>query len=170
MSFSKAHLPQNKFKNASGVYLTKALFLETADVLDQVLYTLRPEDYRGYPSLRRLYLSIADPTEYRFATECFDGWDHFEKVSGSPWLQPYLRSYRKELEHKLRSEAILGVIRDASSGSKTSASSRKLILDRGWETARGRPSAAEKARRLEEEATMVSDLKDEAERLGVALQ
>ena len=150
--------------------LTKALFLETADVLDNVLYTLRNEDYRGYPSLRRLYLEVADPTEYRFATQYFDSWDHFEKVSGSSWLQPYLRSYRKELEFKLRSEAILGVILDAGSSSRTASSSRKLILDRGWEVARGRPTKAEKDRYLQEEAGMVSDLKEEAQRLGVALQ
>jgi hypothetical protein len=69
------------FKGPQGIYLTKALFLETY-VYDKntVLYTLKSEDTPDFPSLRNLYLNEEDPSEYVFANKYFANWEHWSKL------------------------------------------------------------------------------------------
>ena len=70
----------NKFKNAVGAHLLKALFYEVSEDGTRVdcLYSLKQEDSpdiqdnsRIYPSIHRLYVEMGDATEYEFAKKYF---------------------------------------------------------------------------------------------------
>lgn len=132
-----------RFKDSMGRYVTQSLFLENGYDTDLAVYTLTDEDkdYKGkvYPSLRRLYLSCMDPTEYTFATTYLWGWEHWVRLQGNKLLQPAIASWREELEVALRAQAIRR-IQAASLGNFNAA---KWIADGSWSTKRGRPSKAE---------------------------
>ncbi len=151
---------ENQFKNSSGVFLIRELFYEGVGVdKSSVLYTLKDEDYQGYPSLRRLYLLEDDPTEYLVAEKYFGGWPHWKKLSTSTWFLPYLTPIREELEVRHRAQYLKSLRSDALSGDKVSS---KYLLDRFEKdtASRGRPSKQkikEEADRLFRETENVKD-------------
>lgn len=63
---------KTKMKDTQGRPLTQSLFLEPNYNVDYAYYTMDDDDknFKGkvYPSLKRLYLEMEDPTEYEFAT------------------------------------------------------------------------------------------------------
>ncbi len=138
------------FKNKNGVLYTKALFLEMSyDDTSNCLYTLKNEDYVhkdcDYPSLYRLYMGAGDPTEWKFAEACFDSWDHWEQIANASWMKPFITSWRKQLNLRLRSEALNRIIAESKTNSKDSIAAAKYILEKKWEEkvgagSRGRPS------------------------------
>lgn len=138
----------SKFTNAGGKYRTLSLFWEMASFdsdKSECLYTLRDEDYRGLPSLKRLYLEKADPTEYSFASEYLGGWGHWQAIVSTTWFQPHALRWRSELEIKLRSEALTRLREEANSGSRNAFQANRFLALGGWlpkETKRkvGRPS------------------------------
>ena len=164
-------MPSIRTRGEFGHYLTKSLFLELSyEDKRYVAYTLKNKDYNNLPSLYRLYMEIADPTEYRFATECFEGWEHWQQIANAEWMKPYIDSWRQELEIKLRSEALVRLEKTAQDADdKNSFQANKVLLAGGWKTPeeskRGRPSkdevnkaikiAADEQRRLEEDAQRV---------------
>lgn len=133
------------FKNKNGVYLIKELFYETATNKDNVLFTLKTEEYNGYPSLYRLYLEADDVTEYRFATEHLGGWEHWEIMAESPFLKPYVIKWRRELEIKQKSEALAKIVSTSKSSTKEAFQAAKYVADNwnGPSPKRGRPSKDE---------------------------
>lgn len=167
----------NKFKNSEGVRYTQGLFYESAVYdRDSVLYTLKDTPHMGFPSIHEIYLSLNDPTEYRIATEYFDGVDHWEQIIGSTWFKPHLAKMRKALELKIRSEALAEVIKDAKSGSKSSMSSAKFILEKFNTTVSpdrrkaGRPTKAEVAAEANKLATSSVDIADDFSRIANILK
>jgi hypothetical protein len=145
-------MENNPYKDRIGRWITQGLFLETclADK-SNICYTLKPYDhvYKGkdLPSLKKIYLSLEDPTEYRIATEYLGGWDHWQRMCGNKQLLKYIEEWRAELEVKLRSKAIQEIISDSTSPSKSAVSSAKWLADRGWAEKRkaGAPSKQEQA-------------------------
>ena len=125
-----------KFKNANGLYYTKALFLEQAHTnqdRDLILYTLHDEDYKGYPSFYRLYMEVSDPTEYQFATQYLDGWGHWEDLCLCPWFKTYIERWRRELEVRIRSQALSRISSAASSSdNKSRIPANKYLLSGEW--------------------------------------
>jgi hypothetical protein len=162
------------YKNQSGAYLTRGLFYETtlADK-EGVIYTLKDDDYLGYRSLKRLYLDSNDPTEYTFATRHLGGVDHWDRLVDCSWFKPYVSQWRRELELKVRAEALLRVREIAQDPDhKGSLAANKMLLDGAWKTGetgtkRGRPSKAA----IHEEATrlvLINDsVNDDMKRLGL---
>lgn len=133
---------ENKFKNSNGVYLLRELFYEFAQNKENVVYTLKREDHEGYPSLHRLFLEIADVTEYRFATQCLDSWEHWEQLSACTWFQPYLEKMRRELEVSQRSTALSKIMEASKGGTRDAFIAAKYIAE-GWDkpkSGKGRPS------------------------------
>lgn len=160
-----------RMKNNS--YPTMSLFLEPTlvDSLDHCganpIFTFKENDhyYKGirvkhktYISIRKLYLEIADPTEYLFAKQVFGNYDHWKSffrdtdkdelgrfIGPMGWFSCVL-DWREELELSLRAKGLQQVI-DRSSNSANA----KWLVDRGWTTegavlgkkSRGRPSKAE---------------------------
>jgi len=139
--------------------MTQSLFLELGYNIDSAVYTLKENDYeykgKYFPSLQRLYIAIADPTEYSFATQCLLGWKHWQRICDNKQLQSHVESWRFELEVKLRSEGIKEAIKQAKTGSFPAA---KWVSEGGWEKRpAGRPSKAE----LEKRAAIAEKIEDE---------
>ncbi|MDE2102798.1 MAG: hypothetical protein KGL39_36475 [Patescibacteria group bacterium] len=160
---------QSPFRNpVTNQRYLKGLFFETtyADK-STVVYSLKDRDHEGYPSLYRLYMEADDPTEYLFATQHLDGWDHWETLCQCTWFKPYIDRWRRELEIKHRALALANIKKLASDpDSKEFHQANKFLVNAGWvgETKRknaGRPSKeevskaakamADEARQLEED-------------------
>lgn len=132
------------FKNASGTRITKGLFFETADIKDNVYYTLKREDHLGFVSLYRLYMEAKDLTEHRFAKAHLDGWEHWEMMCSASWFKPFLEVWRRELQALLETEALDRMRARAGSDGKDAFAADKYLLDRlrkpASELKRGRPT------------------------------
>lgn len=134
-------------------FRTQSLFVEVhngqeSDILEPV-FTLADEDKGSFLSMKKLYLTIADPTEYAFALYTFSSWQHWEKLTRIKWFLDHLEGWRDELEVKLRSQAVSKMVRIADSSANQALQANKFLVDRGWvdkKNPRGRPSKAEKER------------------------
>lgn len=137
------------FKNSNGNLILKSLFLETNGTLEgrpKVVYTLRPQDHRGYPSLMKLYLEMGDPTEYQFANKHLFNWDHWQRLLDTTWFQPYILKWRKELEAKLKADALERILAKAKGEGKDSFQANKYLLEKTWTSPKkkvGRPITEE---------------------------
>lgn len=123
----------NSFKTDQGVFRLRALFYEeTLADKSTVVYTLKDNDHAGYPSLRRLFLDLGDPTEYYFAQRYLDGWAHWERLCDCDWFRPYIERWRRELELIIRSQALMRIRMIASSPGKESFMANKFLLSGSW--------------------------------------
>lgn len=150
--------------DGAGRPLTQSLFLELG-YSPAAIYTLKEDhyEYNGkiYPSIKRLYITANDPTEYEFAITHFLGWKHWLRIADNKAIKPYIEECREELEVKLRSLAVKRVI--AHSASPTGLQAAKWLADRGWSTrGAGRPTKAdiehEKAIRVKVEDEYSADM------------
>ena len=141
----------NPFKNDQNQYYLRALFLELSGPTERkfVLYTLKDEDCEGYPSLFQKYMEVYDPTEFRFAEKYFANLDHWRQITECEWFKPFITRWRKELETRLKSEALARIMLEARAGKKESFQANKYLLEKAWEpkeasgNGRGRPSKAD---------------------------
>lgn len=122
------------FRNSSGARYLKGLFYEETGIdKNSVVYSLKDRDHQGYPSLYRLYMETADLTEYTFALSYLDGWEHWEMLCDCEWFKPYVARWRKELELRLRAEALASIISTARASSNPNAyHANKYILEGSW--------------------------------------
>jgi hypothetical protein len=132
--------------DSSGRPITQSMFLEIG-YSEAAIYTLKDNDhtYEGkvYPSLKRLYLEMEDPTEYTFASEYLLGWRHWQRLCENKLIRKGIDEWREELEMKIRSRAVQQMIASASKGGVQAS---RWLADRGWATrGAGRPSKAEVA-------------------------
>lgn len=136
-----------RFRNSNNVNFTRELFYETALNKDNVVYTLKNSDHLGFPSLYTLYMETNDPTEYKFAVDHLDGWDHWKALCSASWFQPYIAKWREELEIRFRSNALAEILQNAQKGGREAFQAAKYIASGEYltktETKRGRPSKAE---------------------------
>jgi len=126
----------SKFKNSSGQLLLKELFYEVATnpLKPNVLYTLKEEDHKGYPSLKRLYMSYidSDPTEYSFAKDHLYSWNHWEKLMRCSWFKEYLDAWRFEKDLAIKSNALKGIMEEAAGGGKNALSANKYLIEKNF--------------------------------------
>ena len=156
-----------RFKNASGQHYLNGMFYETtmADK-SSVIYTLKDEDYLGYPSLRKLYLESYDPTEYRFALMNLDSWAHWEKLLECSWFQEYISRWRRELSIKIRSEALARLLSKADLEGRDQFQINKYLLDSGWkESKAGRPKKEDIRRAAHEIAFSEKQVQEDYDRI-----
>ena len=136
-----------KFKNINGVWITRDLFHETASDKSNVIYTLRQEDYNGYPSLYRLYMETNDVTEYNFAVQYLGGWSHWKALQKATFFEPYLLEWREELETRARSFALAKIIEAGKGSGPIAYAAQKFVANKEWDKAKpntkGRPSNAQ---------------------------
>lgn len=161
------------FKDEKNRWRTMTLFVDPPIQFQrlnsyQSLYTLADKDKQGYPSFKRLYLEIADPTEYQVATQLVGGWEHWKVIISSRWFQEYLEPMREELEVKLRSEALTELIKHSKSSSPSAANSAKYIQSGDYTgKKRGRPSKTEVAAERQKQARIEDRLTQDMTRLGL---
>lgn len=151
---------KEKMIDVGGRPFTQSLFLEVG-YSEFAVYTLKEDDheYNGklYPSLKRLYMEIADPTEYEFANLCLLNWKHWQRICENKVLRKYIDEWREELEVKLRSRGVKAAMSEAITGNFQAA---KWVADRGWDTRKaGRPTKAE----IEREKRIQAGIADEYE-------
>lgn len=151
---------REQMQDAMGKPLTQGLFLEI-NYGEAAVYTLKEVDHelngKHYPSLKRLYLEIADPTEYEFATTCLLGWKHWMRLCDNKALRSHIDEWRDELEIKLRAKAIKYIL-ETSSGPVANFQASKWVADRGWAVrGAGRPSKAD----VEREKKIQAGITDE---------
>jgi hypothetical protein len=123
-------------KSDQGVRYLRGLFFEMADGRENVPYTLKDQDHsyngKDYISLYRLYMEANDPTEYTFAINHLDGWEHWEMLKKCTWFTPYADRWARELEIRTRSQALHRLRAEAQSNSKNAFAANKLLLEKGW--------------------------------------
>ena len=136
------------FRDTLGRYRTKSLFLERKGASKYPSYfTLADEDRDGHISVRRLYMQLADPTEFAVGNVLVGDYSHWQTLCELEWFKPYVEKWRMELRMRMDSESISALkdIRDdIKSGSRVQAA--RLLLARPWEEKsplRGRPSKVE---------------------------
>lgn len=160
----------NQFRIHTGQRKLRGLFFETV-MSDKtgVVYTLKNRDHEGYPSFYRLYMETDDPTEYAFAVQYLDGWDHWETLCECNWFKPYITKWRREIEIRAKAQALNKIKDVAASGGKESYQANKFLVAGGWKEDKkrnaGRPSKEEvsaEARRLAENSR---DLEDDLNRV-----
>ncbi len=159
-------MDKSLFKDSTGRYITQGLFIDFRYDETFAIYTLEDEDktYKGvvYPSLKRLYMEMEDPTEYHFAITHLYGWDHWVAMKNNKALYEKIERWQEELEVKIRAKGVHAMLNMAG-GSNFNAA--KWVADGNWQQKRGRPSKQEKEqdRKLRERA--MAEAEDEAARV-----
>jgi hypothetical protein len=149
---------KSQMVDSSGRPITQAMFLE-AGYSSMAIYTLKDEDYlyegKLFPSIKKLYIEEADPTEYQFAVKYLLNWKQWIRICENKILRAHVDEWREELEMKLRCQAVKEMIQNSKKG-KIQAS--KWLADRGWaQRGAGRPTKAE----IESEKKFQSRVQDE---------
>ena len=156
---------QSELRDVIGNFRTLSLFYETNITDLEPLYTLKDSDHtvgdKTYPSLKTIYLSFSDPTEWEFVQAVFGNWRHWERLCGNKKIREFIDQWREEMEIKLRSRAALSLINQ----SDTKDSAAKWVADAGWRGKRGRPSKAEVERERKIAAGIDTELADHWERV-----
>lgn len=146
----------SQFKDpTTGNFYTQSLFFEICGSdKSKAIYTLKEHDHEvngvTYKSLKRIYLSYANPHEYEFATENFYSWRHWERVCKNGLIAPYVQEWRDELEIKLRSMGVKEHIRQIQEGGKGALAAARYLANKEWLDKRGagRPTKDEVNREL----------------------
>ena len=155
------------FKDSQGKWLTQALFLEMG-YKPQMVFTLEDEDkeYKGktYPSLKKLYLELDDPTEYEVATQHLGGWEHWKRLRGNKLIANHLDKWKEELNVKLTAKGVKLAIDIATTGGTFQAA--KWLADTGWDKRiAGRPSKEDVEGELKKQARDVGEFSEDLLRI-----
>lgn len=133
------------------------------ETTDPAPFTLKENDHKGKLSMHRLFVEIADPSEYLFAKSVLGSWGHWEYLKKSPFFKPYYQAMRDEMEAKLMAEGILTIREDA----QQNPVSARWLAEKGWEpkATKGRPSKAEVDRERKQAAQALNELDEDAARI-----
>lgn len=157
------------FRSGNGGYRTSDMFVEMNKSEMPAYWTLKPTDKPDYPSLKRLYLEMEDLTEFEFANEYLEGYEHWETMAKSQYLKEHIAQWRKELQLKVKARSLRGIIRDAVKENKYEAN--KFLITGGWidkdedKKGRGRPSKQDIKDELMKQAESQKELQEDLERL-----
>lgn len=92
-------------------YRTRSLFKEfwgrTKNQDWPPIFTLKgEEDKDGLIAIKRIYMEIGDPTEYKFAKAVFHDHTHWRHLCKQAWFMEFVKEWRLELKAKIRSSAV----------------------------------------------------------------
>jgi hypothetical protein len=150
-----------KYKTSQGNWLTQSLFIQFGKT-EFTEYSLT-EDYERdgvvYPSLKSLFVSLNDPSEYEIA-QLFGGWSHWKTITTSKAIKPYIDAMRDELAVKLRGEGLKQIIKQASTAKGYSAA--RYLADKSWIPR----TKVENVKRNKEQARLVSEFEDDLDRIN----
>ena len=114
-----------------------------------------------------------DVTEWEFAKEYLDGWEHWTMLLACTWFKEYITRWRLELELKITARSLAELKSVASGTSKNSYYANKFLVEKGWKTespgsvrGRGRPKKTQDPVMLDlTEQEAKKRVKDDFERL-----
>lgn len=149
-------------------FKTGSLFMETMQEKGgEPAFTLKGYDHKGLCSMRRLYVELADPTEYTQAMVLLGSWEHWERLSNVPWFKSeHLDAWRAELEVKLRSQAIMDMQESNSLKAKEFLANAKWKPDEK-SPRRGRPTKEAISHQAKIEARILKSVDEHAAKLGI---
>jgi len=170
--------PTAQMKSDGGIWLTRALFYETAlGPVDKkyTLFTLKEENHEGYQSFPNLYFAMTenDPTEYEMAMTLFGSWEHWCTIADSKELKPVVAKLREEKNVRQKAKAVKFMLDEVSSKGKSSFQAAKLLLAKPWEDTPVVETPKQTKTRVktakQEDKTVYSDkaLSADAKRLGM---
>lgn len=155
------------YRNERGMYRTASLFVETNQNKknNQALYTLKPYDMPGLPSL---YLKFMEaPTEYIFVMECFKSMGQWRKIKKLKWFQEGLinlgfagfKIWEEDKRAKEEADIILNAKAAAEEGN---VPAMKMLYDRinPKDSKRGRPSKDEIDKKIAHNNRVAENLKE----------
>lgn len=157
----------SKYRDSMNRFRTFSLFKETNKFTDnyEAVFVLH-EDDKDLPSLKRIYLSYEDPTEYQFALDVFDSWDHWERLTNCTFFKPYIKQWREELEVKIRSNAIKEIKQTAKTSKGFAA--QKWLAEKGWQpNGKGRPRKEDVEREARVQAKMKAREEEDFKLVGL---
>jgi len=164
--------PREILTTSVGAWRTQSLYLETNRSALEPIMTLKEVDWEWkgvmLPSLHRLYMEIADVTEYQVAMQVFGSWYGWQRQCENAAIAEHIEAWREELEIKIRSAAVSAMVTiSATEGSKGTAAS-KYLADKGWvKRPAGAPSKEEKAGELKKQEAISNSTKEDFKRLGL---
>lgn len=160
------------YRGANGKFLTEALFFETNRdrSVTAPVFTLKDREHEGLPSLKTLYLSYSDPTEYRFSTETLGSFQHWNLLCSLSWFKQHIEEWRAELDAKIKSETVetaRAILASTEASEPSRLQAAKFLADHGWETKpkKGRPSKRDVERAAREATEHAGFLTDDWERI-----
>jgi hypothetical protein len=116
-----------KFKpvllDTTGRKLTSGLFEELADSDSAIKPVFKLAEWR------KMYVEIADPTDYEAARVLIGSWEHWQALAANPRFAAHLKEWRAEVEVKLRSEAIAALVKQSQDIKGTAAA--KWLAEHG---------------------------------------
>jgi hypothetical protein len=130
---------REKVVDSTGRNVVLGLFKEFArpDVKFKPVYTLK--------EVKQMFLEARDPSEYAAAMSIVGDWDHWLQLRNHPQLKSVIDHWHAELQIKLRSEAIMDMVRHSKAPGGTAAA--KWLADKGYagevKKAVGRPKKEE---------------------------
>lgn len=144
--------------NKPGRRATRGLFKEYSDVGTESL-----------TDWRRRFVACLDPTEYAGAIELVGSWEEWMRFKRE-WVRfsrDILPEWLAEVEIKLRSQGIREVVVDATSTSKSAATSARWLAEAKFvRRPAGKPSKAEVERQAKIEAGVMDEVAEDIARVS----
>ena len=164
VTLAEMGLTVDDLRDTSGHYRVLSLFVENKKPKYPAYWTYRDIDFVKdgilYKSLTQTFMDCEDPTGYKFAMKVFGSWNFYKRLRRSKELQQLLfNKWDEELEVRLMSKGIKGIVKEAQSG-KNALSASKFLVDRGWlpkEENKGRPNK----KKIQQEANKLIRIHDE---------
>lgn len=155
---------KSKMKDNNGRMITQSLFLEH-NYSEFAMFSFDDDDkeFKGkvYPSIKKLYLECADPTEYIFAKKYLLGWEHWKRILENKALLKEIEMWREELEVMLRSEALRSI-----TAMEQNFQAQKFLSEKGWEKMGvGRPKKVDPLKEEKIQDAIALELKDTLKRM-----
>jgi len=144
--------------DTTGRKLTTGLFEELADPASAIKPVFRLSDWRT------TYVQLSDPTEYVAALVLLGNWEHWQALLTSTPFMVHLEQWRREVEVKVRSEAIIELVKQSKNTKGTMAA--KWLAEAGFVA---RDKRTKKGREDSDAAERESKSKvaEDAKRLGI---
>lgn len=112
---------------------------------------------------KRIYLEVADPTEYKTAQYLIGDWDHYQEIRNHPKHKETFDAWAKELEIALRSEAVVNMIEHAKRPGGAVAA--KWLAEGAYGGSKRTKAARQAEEEIKEE--VASRVSADVERLGL---
>ncbi len=143
--------------DSTGRRLTIGLFEELADPATGIKPVFRLSEWK------RVYVELADPTEYKAAQALIGNWQHWLALTESPPFREHLDKWREEVDVKLASEGVEKLRKQAGKNPQAA----KWLAERGYIEKVGGKRGRPKKQELNNEQADRANVAKHAKHLGL---
>lgn len=163
---SLAQDPKKQFLDQRGQVRTQSLFFETNTTDFEPMYTLRPYDLDGLPSLKRLYIECRDLTGYLFAEKYLYDYKHLQRLKNAKQFAHHLDEWEEELNILMEAEAIQNLVVTSKTPGPQGLQAAKFLAQKGWQSGtKGRPKKEDVQKEVKRQANKRKDLEEAKARI-----